>query len=125
MSSSLAAVLQVNHAKISDRNATYLLAAVIDDFELDPNNYNISRSAIHRGRISVRSNISGKIWEDLQAASQVALSLVVHGDGKSLSDPTGQATDDRFPVFIVGVGTQQVLSVPKLNGSTGMEQDKI
>ena len=39
MSSGLAAAL--DRAKISDRNATYLLAAVIDALELDPYSYNI------------------------------------------------------------------------------------
>ena len=34
------------YAKISDRNATYLLAAVIDALELDPVNSNISRSFV-------------------------------------------------------------------------------
>ena len=65
MSSDLAAILDLT--KISDRNATYLLVAVIDALELDSNNYNISRSAIGRGRISARSKIAGQIREDLQA----------------------------------------------------------
>ena len=51
-------------AKIGDRNATYLLATVIDTLELDSNNY-ISRLAIRRGRISAWS----KIREDFQTAS--------------------------------------------------------
>ena len=68
------------------------LVAVIDALELDPDNYNISRSAI---------------------------------DGKWLSDPTGQATVDRFPVFISGVDTQQMLSVSKLNRNTGAEPNKV
>ena len=49
MSSSLAAALDC--AKISDRNVTYLLAAVIDALELDPNNYNISRSADQKSAV--------------------------------------------------------------------------
>ena len=44
---------------------------------------------------------------------------------KIASDPTGQATVDRFPVVLSGVGTQQMLNVPKLNRTTGTEQDKI
>ena len=43
MSPSLPAAF--DRAKISDRNATYLLSALIDALELDPNNYNIRQSA--------------------------------------------------------------------------------
>ena len=49
----------LDRSKISDRNTTYLLVAVIDVLELDPNNYNISRSSIHPGRMSAWSKIAG------------------------------------------------------------------
>ena len=106
--------LTASRAKISDRNATYLLTAVIDALELDANNYNISWTVIRRGRISARSKIATQIREDLQAAPSL---LVVHWDGKLLSDLTGQATVDRLPVLISRVGTQQLLSDPKSNRS--------
>ena len=58
ISPGLAAAL--NRARITDRNATYLLIAKIDTLKLDPNNY-ISRSAFRRSRISAaaRSKIAG------------------------------------------------------------------
>ena len=94
-------------------------ALIIDGSELDLNNNNISRSAVRRSRISARSKIAGQTQEDLQ----IAPSLVIHWDGKLLSDLTRQATVDRMPVSISGVGTQQWLSVPKLHAV--QEQSKI
>ena len=49
----------------------------------------------------------------------------VHWGEKLLSDLTGQATVDRLPVSISGVGTQELFSIPKLNLSTDAEQDNI
>ena len=43
MSPDLTAAL--DRAKIRDQNANYLPAEVIEALELDPNNYNISKSA--------------------------------------------------------------------------------
>ena len=77
MSPSLATIS--DHAKVSGRNAIYLLAAVIDALELDPDNYNISRLFVET------VYLHGQIREDLWSAP----SLVVYWDGKLLSDPTG------------------------------------
>ena len=94
-------------AKISDQNATKL-AAVIDALELDPNNYNISRSAIRQVcMVKMQRSNSGR------SAGSSILSCPLW-DGKLLSGLTGLATVDRLPVWISGAGTQQLLSVSKL-----------
>ena len=98
MSPGLATALY--RGKIRDRNGTYLPAAVIDALKLDPNNYIIRRVAIRRGRISARSKILDQVREYLQTAP----SLVVHWDEKMHFDLTGQASVDRLPVLIYGVG---------------------
>ena len=76
---SAALVAALDRVKMNERNETYLLTAVINALELDPNNFNISRSPIRRVRISARSKLTSQIQEALQAAP------FVHGEKNTVT----------------------------------------
>ena len=48
--------------------------------------------------------------------------LVVHWDGKLLPDIVGAGIVERLPIIVSGIGTAQLLGVPKLPTGTGENQ---
>lgn len=109
----------LDRTNVSDRDATYLLAATAQSLGHDIGNFNISRASIRRVRIANRTMAVQRLKE--QFISHESHQLTVHWDGKLLPDITGHATVDRLPVLVSGHGIEQLLGVPKLNHGTGEE----
>src|SRR6218665_3325061 len=108
-------------AKLSDRNATYVLAAAAHSLGHNVKDLHINRSSVHRERERYREEI-GKNLKDQFKATPTS-SLVVHWDGRLLQDLTGKELVDRLPVILSGLGVSQLLGVPKLHGGgTGEAQ---
>ncbi|KYM96042.1 hypothetical protein ALC62_13306, partial [Cyphomyrmex costatus] len=105
----------LDRTKTSSRSASYILSAVAVSLGFDPNDINLSSSAIHKRRIQLREEIAKQLKEEIRVASN----LVVHWDGKLLPDIIGAGSVDRLSIIVSGVGTEQLLCVPKLSKGTG------
>lgn len=100
----------LDRTKTSGRHATLIIAAVAAELGYDINDITLSHSTVHRSREKFRAALA----EDLKQNIQVAEDLEVHWDGKLLpDDETGQSVD-RLPIVISGMGTEQLLGVPKM-----------
>lgn len=108
----------LDRVQLSDRKATYLLAATAEGLGHKVEDININRSSIRRYREKSREEISKNLKEEFHTNC----SLVVHWDGKLLPDLTGIEKVDRLPVIVSGLGIHQLLGVLKLNSGTGEAQ---
>ena len=89
MSPQLASAL--DQTNVSDRNATYLIAATAQSLGHYITDFNISRASIHRARIANRTTAVDRLKEQFSTSD---VPLTVHWDGKLLPDITGHATVD-------------------------------
>src|SRR6218665_321030 len=108
----LAAAL--DRARVSDRNATLILAEAALSFNCSAAEITVNRSTIRRLRKGCRANFAASIKKDF--AEKVP--LVVHWDGKLLQDLTGKEHVDWLPVLVSGHGVNKLLGVPKLTSGT-------
>lgn len=116
MTETLAAAL--DRTRTSSRSATHILAAAATSLGCNIDNINLSSSAIHRNRIRIRKDIAKDLKDNLQFAN----CLVVHWDGKLLPELVGKGKVERLPIVLSGLGTEQLLGVPKLNTGSGVNQ---
>lgn len=112
-----AVISALDRTKTTDRNAWHIIVAVASALGHDADQVP-SHSTIRRYRIEGRKQIANDLKQNLQTAS----SLVVHWDGKMLPDIVDKIKVDRLPILISGFNTQQLLAVPKLEKSTGINQ---
>jgi len=103
---------------LSDRKATFVVAATAHSLGHDIDELNVSRSSIRRARVSMRTELARHLKQQFHTSA----ALVVHWDGKLLPDLTGKELVDRLPVIVLGAGVNQLLGVPKLTGGTGEAQ---
>lgn len=116
MTPTLAAAL--DRTKTSSRSASHILIAAAAGLGLNVDNINLSSSAIHAKRIKLRAQFLSELKENIQ----LARSLVIHWDGKLLADIDSSTIVERLPVVVSGLGTEQLLGVPKLDTGTGVNQ---
>lgn len=112
----LAAAL--DRTNTSSRSASFILTATIMSLGLNPEHFNLSRSAIHNRRIKFRVEREANLKKNIQ----IAKCLVVHWDGKILPELNGSQMVDRLPVIVSGLNTEQLLGVPKLDSGSGEDQ---
>ena len=110
--------IALDRTKMSDRNATFVLAAAAQSLGHDVKDFNINHSSIHRRREQCRSEMASKLRDEFKST----VPLVVHWDGKLLKDLTGNELVDRLPVIVSGAGVDQLLGVPKLHVGSGESQ---
>lgn len=108
----------MDRAKLSDRKATFMLAATARSLGNDIRDFTINRSSVRRARRSLRQDISTHLKDKFDPRTP----LTVHWDGKLLQDLTGKELVDRLPVLVTGIDTNQLLGVPKLVSGTGEAQ---
>ena len=116
MTPELAAAL--DRAKVSNRNATYILAAAFKSVGIDLSTLNFSYSTLYRGRIKFRANIA----EDLKKEFHTEDRYVVHWDGKVLCDISDKKSVDRIAILLSISGVDQLLGVPKAESGTAHQQ---
>lgn len=102
----------------SDRNAMHIISAVVVSAGLNVADFNLSISTIRSNRIKLRKQEAMRIKNEIQTAH----SLVVHWDGKLLPKVTGSTKVEILPIVITGIGTEELLGVPKLQKATGHNQ---
>ena len=116
VSPELAATL--DRTKLSDRKATFMIAAKARSLGKDVQEFTINRSSIRRARLRLRQDISNRLKDNFDLGTP----LTVHWDGKLLPDLPGKELVDRLPVLVSGLNTLQLLGVPKLVSGTGEAQ---
>ncbi|CAG5100671.1 Protein of unknown function [Cotesia congregata] len=101
-------VSALDRTQTSDRNAMFIIAAVIKSLGLDVEKYNLSYSSIRNARILKRE----EIVDTIKKKKEDDESLVVHWDGKKL--PTGHGTlkAERLAIHISGTHTSRILEAP-------------
>ncbi|KAG5860774.1 hypothetical protein JTB14_015375 [Gonioctena quinquepunctata] len=111
-------VLALDRTKTSNRNAMYIISAVIKSLGLDIDKYNLSYSTIRNACISKREEIVDTIKEEEIFDD----SLVVHWDGKVLPAGNGQSKAERLSIHVTGINTDINLKTPILSDGTGESQ---
>jgi hypothetical protein len=116
VSPQLAAAL--DRTNVSDRKATFLIAATAECLGHDVSDLAVNRSSIRRSRIQQRT-CAAQTLKTLFCEQETEEPVTVHWDSKILPDITGRETVDRLPVLLSGFNTDQLLGVPKLPSATG------
>ncbi len=106
----------LDKCKISDRSAMHLLSAIAEALGYSMNELILNRTTLRRYRQQNREEIAAKVKAEFQFSTGV-----VHWDGKLLPDLTGNKTVDRLPVIISHTNGEQLLGVPKIARSSGIE----
>ena len=112
----LAAAL--DRTKTSDRKATFVIAETARSLGHNIEDLAVNRDSIRRQRKKFRHQKA----EELKTSFDSKVPLVVHWDGKLLTDLTGHEKVDRLPVIVSGKGISKLLTVAKLPSGTGEAQ---
>ena len=106
----------LDRSNVSDRNATFVLAAAAHSLGHNVADLAINRQSIRRARIQCRSAMS----QELKARFPESKGpLTVHWDAKLLPDITGKEHVERLPIVVTGCGIEKLIAVPKLQDGTG------
>lgn len=110
----------LDRTSISDRDATYVIAATVHSLGHKVDDYNISRSSIRKARISYRKEMTENVKADFSTLNP-DISFVLHWDGKLLPGISGSGIEkiDRLAILVTGGGFEKLLGVPKIPNGTG------
>ena len=108
-------VMALDRAKISDRQATIVVAATASSLGHEIDNITLSRSSLRRKRMQIREDIANAI----KLSFEPNLPLTVHWDGKFIPDLLNDVDVERLPIIVSGGGKSKLLAVPKLEFGTG------
>ncbi|KAF2892158.1 hypothetical protein ILUMI_14015, partial [Ignelater luminosus] len=109
----------MDKCKVSDRNAVHLLSACVESLSLNPMDYVINRSSIRRARQQYRKDTVINIQAEFE---QLNVNFaVVHWDTKLLPSVTEIEKQDRLPVIVKTLLTEQLLGVPLIPSGSGKE----
>ena len=107
----------LDRTKMSNRKAMMVVTATAQSLGQNVDQIVLNRSTVRRLRQRHREQMSKKIKEAFKAD----VPLVVHWDGKLITDLTGKQVD-RLPILVSGLGISQLLAVAKLQAGTGQAQ---
>ncbi|XP_074112741.1 uncharacterized protein LOC141536250 isoform X2 [Cotesia typhae] len=110
----------LDRANVTDRNATYIIAATLTSVGLDINDYNISHMTVHRKRESMRENVVKNLQNNLALDN-----CVLHWDGKIMPDNEEPGNVDRLAIVITASGQETFLEAPKISSGTGENQASV
>jgi len=108
----------LDRTRVSDRNATYILAAAAKSLGHDPQQLVLNKESTRQARRLHRENTAREIKNSFAPD----IPLTVHWDGKLLPSLTGHDTVDRLAVILSGEGIMKLLSVPQLTSGSGEAQ---
>ena len=108
-------VMALDRAKISDRQATIVVAATASSLGHEIDNITLSRSSIRRKGMQIREDIANAI----KLSFEPNVPLTVHWDGKFILNLLNDVDAERLPIIVSGGGKSKLLAVPKLESGTG------
>ena len=111
-------IAALDRTKMSDRNATYVFAETASSLGHNVDDITMSRSSLQRARKKFRFELAEEVKTSLSGNSP----LVVHWDGKLMSDLDGKGQIDRLPICVSGEDGTKLLVVAKLQDGTGDAQ---
>lgn len=97
----------IDKCMISSRCIVHLIVALLLELELDPKNYNISRTTISKRRTDFRETIYERIKDKVYV--NISRGAVIHFDGKLMAALTGNAKVDRLAVKLTYQDVDQLL----------------
>lgn len=100
----------LDSSKLSNYQATKVLAAAATAFGADISKTNINFSSIRRRREEIRGSVAATIKENFKCDEVVT----VHWDGKIVPALTGADKVDRMAVVATGITTNQLLGAPAI-----------
>ena len=107
-------VMALDRAKISDRQATIVVAATASSLGHEIDNITLSRSSIRRKGMQIREDIANAI----KLSFEPNVPLTVHWDGKFILNLLNDVDAERLPIIVSGGGKSKLLAVPKLESGT-------
>ena len=109
----------LDHVKLPDRGALYILGAVAQALGVDLEDVALSRNTIQRALQETRSVVASLI----KATFVVDSPVLLHWDSKLLPDISGnKEIVDRVAILITSGNIEKLLAVPKISCGTGQEQ---
>lgn len=111
-------VAALDRTNTSDRSAAFILAATLPSVGVKVPNALISYSPIRRRRMEICEAFA----KELKATLQVPENIILHWDGKILSEVHGIEIVDRLPVAVTGLNSEQLLGVSKMEEGTAIKQ---
>lgn len=119
VSSDVASAL--DRTKVSDRNATFIIASVAKAMGHDPSQLALNKESVRQSRRHHRETAAREIKEAFNVEGSSG-PLTVHWDGKILPALTGNENVDRLAVIVSGSGVMKLIGVPKIPSGTGEAQ---
>jgi hypothetical protein len=114
----------LDRTNISDRKFTYLAGAIAKATNTNIATCSISRATVKRKRTDHRETLAKLIDEEFK--KQPETNLVVHWDGKIMTDSTNtenfKQNCDRIAVVVSGLDVTKVLGIPKASSGSGEAQ---
>ena len=104
-----------DRTKLSNRSASYILAANAQSLGHDPADITLNRQSVRQARRKHREAIA----RDIQATFTADVPLTVHWDGKMLPSLTSKDNVDRLAILVSGEGVMKLLGVPRLPNGAG------
>lgn len=116
MSPELSAAL--DRTNVTDRSATFIVAAVASSLGHKIEDITVSRETIRKSRRTFRESSARSIQQNFKPETP----LTIHWDGKLLTDLSGIGKVERTAILVTGNKIEKLLSVPKSQNSTGETQ---
>ncbi|KAK0054278.1 hypothetical protein Bpfe_016342 [Biomphalaria pfeifferi] len=114
----------LDRINLSDRNFTILAAAIAQASGQSLDDAALSRSTVHRKRLTHRSVIESHVREQFLARDKTP--LLVHWGSKIMKDTTNNtdshSNTDRVAVVVTGCNTEKILGITKIASGTGQAQ---
>lgn len=109
----------LDRSKVSTRNAVHILATTVQSLGKDLNNIVLNRESIRQARMQCRTELNDEIKETFSTNYP----LVIHWDGKKLSDLRSRAKVERLAVYVSGgKDTVKLLGAPCIANGKGNTQ---
>lgn len=114
-------VAALHRCQLTMRDAVFIIEATIEALGHNTDEFPISKSSMQRVRTEKRKERAEAIKVNFQ--NQVPDTVTVHWDGKLLPAlDSRKFKEERLPIVITYDDKEQLIAVPKLDNSTGVEQ---
>ncbi|GBP15182.1 hypothetical protein EVAR_74057_1 [Eumeta japonica] len=108
----------LDRAKVTNRNASFILAAAFESLGKGISTLNLNYSTIYRARIKYGSNIAQDFKTEFRSDDRYG----VHRDGKIPCDIVDSQSVNCIAVLLPVSGVDQLLEVSKANRGTADQQ---
>jgi len=102
-------------AKLSNRDAAKIIAAVAQSFGVDIREYNINKTSIRDQREKLRASSATKMKNTIE----IDKVLAVQWDGKTVQSLLGTASKETLAIGVKGVNTNLMLAAPEIESGSG------